>query len=287
MTAAALRKALPPPVKRALKVLAGWAYSSRRWLKAGRPRAGASGPGTPAPAHTRTGTADAGHLSASNEHGSYCVPRSSSHRPVAQAILDSRVWEPDTLDLLRAADSDGDIVHAGTFFGDFLPALARSRTGGAVIWAFEPNVENHDCAQRTIALNELPNVHLARAGLDVGAGAAQLATADRAGVPLGGASRVIKDAARARWFSNEDIELVSVDATVGADRRVAAIHLDVEGHEQTALTGALATIERCRPLIVLETLPEASWLAENVEPLGYRVEARVERNYVLRAGSRG
>ena len=268
-------------------MLAGWAYSSRRWLKTRRDEGGGtSAPGGSAPGGERTRTGRSEHLSASNEHGSYCVPRSSSHRPVSQAILASRVWEAETLDLLRAADSDGDIVHAGTFFGDFLPALAHSRTGGALVWAFEPNIVNHDCAQQTIALNDLRNVRLARAGLDAGGGVAQLATADRAGVPLGGASRVIKDAARARWFSNEEIELVSVDATVGARRHVAVIHLDVEGHEQAALTGAIATIERCRPLIVVETLPQASWLAENVEPLGYRVETQVNLNYVLWARRR-
>jgi FkbM family methyltransferase len=282
MTAAALRKALPPSVKRALKVLAGWAYSSRRWLKSRRGRGSgtrgagsAASPGVPAAKE---------HLSASNEHGRYCVPSASSHRPVSQAILESKVWEAETLDLLRGTDSDGDIVHAGTYFGDFLPALAHSRTGGAVVWAFEPSVENHAYATRTIELNGLENVRLARAGLGSGGGVAHLATADRSGVPLGGASRVIKDAAKARWFSNEEIELVSVDATVGEERRVAVIHLDVEGHEQDALTGALATIARSRPLIVVETLPQTSWIAEHLQPLGYRVEGRVNLNHVLVAG---
>jgi FkbM family methyltransferase len=281
MTAASLRKALPSPLKRALKVLAGWAYSLRRWLKARR--VGAEGPSSSA---SSPGAAEE-HLSASNEHGSYCVPSSSRHRPVSQAILQSRVWEADTLDLLRGVDSDGDIVHAGTFFGDFLPALARSRTGGALIWAFEPSAENHRCTERTIELNALENVRLARAGLDVAGGVAQLATADREGVPLGGASRVIRDASRARWFRNEEIGLVSVDETVGPERLVAAIHLDVEGHEQAALTGALETIARCRPLIVVETLPDTSWIEENLAPLGYRLEGQVNINHVLRASPAG
>ena len=59
-------------------------------------------------------------------------------------ILDARVWEPDTLDLARGVDPAGDVVHAGTFFGDFIPALARSRAPGALVWAFEPNRESYD-----------------------------------------------------------------------------------------------------------------------------------------------
>ena len=32
-----------------------------------------------------------------------------------------------------------DFVHAGALFGDFLPALSRSRRGSAEVWAFDPN----------------------------------------------------------------------------------------------------------------------------------------------------
>jgi FkbM family methyltransferase len=221
---------------------------------------------------------------ARNEHGMYCVPLSSEHRPVAQAILQSRVWESETLDLVRGAERDGDIVHAGTFFGDFIPALARSRTNGAIVWAFEPGDENHRCTEITVALNGLENVVLTHAGLDAEGGKALLATSDREGLPLGGASRIISDPARARWWANEEVRLVAVDEVLASDRRVAAVHLDVEGHERQALAGALRTIERCRPLIVLETLPEAEWIEEHLSSLGYRVDGSVNRNFVLRCG---
>jgi FkbM family methyltransferase len=192
------------------------------------------------------------------------------------------VWEADTLDLVRGVESGADIVHAGTYFGDFIPALARSRTDGAVVWAFEPGAENFRCSEITVELNELENVVLTHAGLGASDGDALLATSDRAGLALGGASRLITDRARARWHANEEVRLVTVDGIVGADRPVAAIQLDVEGHEQEALTGAMRTIERCRPLIVLETLPDEDWLARNLAPLGYEVGESVNRNFLLR-----
>jgi FkbM family methyltransferase len=219
---------------------------------------------------------------ASNEHGLYCVPRSSHHRPVAQAILAHRVWEAETLELICAADPGADVIHAGTFFGDFLPALSRSRTGDGSVWAFEPHRENHRAAQITILLNDLRNVELTPAGLSAERGAGLLAVGDREGVPLGGSSRIIQDRSRARWWEHEEVPMVRIDDVVGEERRITAIHLDVEGHEQQALTGALATIERCRPMIVVETLPDDAWLAGNLEPLGYRVQTGVNRNSVLR-----
>jgi FkbM family methyltransferase len=220
----------------------------------------------------------------SNEHGSYCVPRSSLHRPVSRTILANRVWESKTLDLIRETDPEGDVVHAGTFFGDFLPALARSREAGARVWAFEPSKENYECAQVTILLNGLENVVLSHAGLDAHSGTALLATSDRDGLPLGGGSHLVTESAQADEASSEKVPLLSVDDVVPGDRRVAVIQLDVEGNEQAALTGAMRTIERCRPLIVLETTPGESWFAEHLSPLGYHVTGALDQNTVVRSG---
>jgi FkbM family methyltransferase len=259
------------------------AYLRQRRLRRGLARApgGAAGdiarrPADPLPAGILS------CLIASNEHGAYCLPQASQHRPVAEAILQSRVWEADTLNLLCAADLDGDIVHAGTFFGDFLPALARSRSNGALVWGFEPAGENFRCAQITTQLNDLHNVVLTHAALGSESGSALLQTVDKQGVPLGGASRLLVEPLSARGRAREEVEVVTVDRVVGSERRVAVLQLDVEGHEQHALSGAKRTIERCRPLLVLETLPEAAWVAQELTPLGYEPDGSVDRNIVLR-----
>jgi len=209
------------------------------------------------------------------------VPRASLHRPVAQWTVESKVSERATLELLSASDSSADIVHAGTYFGDFLPALSKSRGEGALVWAFEPSREHHRCAQITIELNGLENVVLAHAGLSAQPASALLATADSKGLPLGGTSHVVVDPARVRWWDTEEVQLVTLDDAIDPDRRVATIHLDVEKHEQQALEGALELITRWRPLLVLETLPSQEWLDERLEPLGYRSKGRVDLNYVL------
>ena len=64
-----------------------------------------------------------------NRHGGYCVPRSSIHRPCAQTILAGEVFEPPTVAAFEHHGRRGDIVHAGTYFGDMLPAAARARGG--------------------------------------------------------------------------------------------------------------------------------------------------------------
>ena len=59
----------------------------------------------------------------------------------------------------------GDLVHAGTYFGDFIPALSRVCAPDAKVWAFEPNPENYRCALITTTLNNLHNVEIKNAGL--------------------------------------------------------------------------------------------------------------------------
>jgi FkbM family methyltransferase len=220
---------------------------------------------------------------ASNEHGAYYVPRASRHRPVARAVAQARVWEPDTLDLLRGSDPAGDVVHAGTFFGDFLPALARSRRDGAVVWAFEPNLENYRCARVTTMLNDLDSVVLTHAALGAQQGTALLATSNQAGLAAGGGSHIVADPSGADASSGQErVDVLSIDEVIARDRRVATIQLDVEGHEQPALAGAIDTIRRWRPVIVLESLPEEAWIAEHLAPLGYRLSDTVDANSVLR-----
>lgn len=224
----------------------------------------------------------AGCIVGRNEYGVYCVPRSARHRPASKAILSSRVWEPDTLDLLRGIDPRSDIVHAGAFFGDFIPALAGSRSAGALVWAFEPGSENHRCAEATVRLNELGNVVLTHAALDEEAGAASLATSDEEGLGLGGGSHILLDEMSSRVRCKERVELVTIDEIVSDDRHVGAIQLDVEGRESKALAGGMETIERCRPLLVLEGSPETfAWVIANLRRFGYALSGSVHRNIVL------
>ncbi len=62
-----------------------------------------------------------------NKYGGYCVPNSSRHRPAAQKILFNKVHEAKTIEyMVSKSDMNGEIVHAGTYFGDFLPALSKN-----------------------------------------------------------------------------------------------------------------------------------------------------------------
>jgi hypothetical protein len=94
---------------------------------------------------------------ARNKYGYYCVP-SSSYTLTSKRILEGKVHEPTTIDFIKKNLGGYDLIHAGTGFGDFLPALSNSNQ--STIWAFEPNELNYKSTKETIKLNNLENIQL-------------------------------------------------------------------------------------------------------------------------------
>ena len=202
-----------------------------------------------------------------NKFGGYCVPLSSNHRPAAQKILSGDVYEQETIDYIVNNYKGGDIIHAGTYFGDFLPALSRA-CANAKVWAFEPNPENYRCALITTFINDLRNVELTNAGLGSEKGLAQMMVSDETGRSLGGGSRLVEAAYEQNNNHFTVVKVVKIDDVVPVDREIATLQLDVEGFEKSALIGAISIIKRNRPILIFENLPEEDWLAENIFQLG-------------------
>jgi FkbM family methyltransferase len=223
-----------------------------------------------------------------NAHGGYCVPLASQHRPAAQKILAEQVYEPATIDFIAAHCGRGDVVHAGTYFGDFLPAISRACATGAQVWAFEPNEENFRCAVITCQLNGLEHVRLTRAALGEAPDQRRLVVADATGRALGGASRILEPTAASigtvTLGTVENVDVVALDDILPAGRLVSVIQLDVEGQERSALAGAVHLVRSCLPILIVERLPPQSWLDEVLCPLGYHVDRQIHGNSVLLPG---
>jgi|TARA_B100000959_G_C14930123_1_gene603284 FkbM family methyltransferase len=220
-----------------------------------------------------------------NRYGGYCVPESSRHRPAAQKILTNDIYELETIQFIESNCKFGDIIHAGTYFGDFLPALSQACCNNSKIWAFEPNLENFRCAKITIQINNLNNVKLVNAGLGKHNKKLPMQTHDKYEKALGGGSKIITNDVENISGKIEMVKMVTIDDFIEKDRNINIIHLDVEGHEKEALIGAIKTIQRCLPIIIVEALPNSvlqndSWLKENILSLDYRLLDTINRNLI-------
>ena len=207
------------------------------------------------------------------------MPLSSKHRPAARSIMNGKVFERKTILYITSHCGEGDIVHAGTYFGDFIPVFARACSDQGKVWAFEPNPENYACASITIQINQLTNVILTNAAVGEAAGTAEMKVNDKFGRSSGGGSSIVQK--RKTTTKTIDIPVVAIDDVVPSDRHVSVIQLDVERYEGQALRGALSTIERCRPILMLENVPNDSWFAQHILAMGYEKQEEICGNTVF------
>ncbi|KAB8154147.1 FkbM family methyltransferase [Kordia sp. TARA_039_SRF] len=228
----------------------------------------------------KDGTLDA--TTAYNKYGGYCTPFAAQKESVVQAILKGDVYEPETIQYIIDNCQDGDVVQAGAFFGDFLPGIAKNISETAKVWSFEPSLEFFRCAEITIRINNLNNVELFQVGLGAEKSEQKLQVATADGRQLGGASRII-DGENGKFVP---IVIETLDSIIPKDRNISIIQFDLEGFEIPALKGAIETIKRCKPILILEILSHNDilsndWFKENILSLGYQISGKVHNNTII------
>ena len=101
---------------------------------------------------------------------------------------------------------------------------------------------------------------------------------------MGGGSEIVTD--NDPWGGTMiHIEINSVDNCIPENRKISIIQLDVEGYEEQALKGSISTIERCKPILILEDetdSTEEKWFKDNILSLGYSQIDEIHNNKVFK-----
>lgn len=183
-------------------------------------------------------------------------------------------WEPEETSLLRAlTPANGVFIDVGANVGYF--SLLASRWVGPMgrVYALEPVRGTYRRLIRNLELNQASNVR----ALNVGAGRSAATATIALERDAGHAHLVVTGAAAT---SVETITLTTIDALVDRERlpRVDVIKVDVEGADFEVIRGALATLQRFRPAVLLEVelLARMATSIEEVErffeDIGYATE---------------
>ncbi|OIQ39397.1 MAG: hypothetical protein BM563_04470 [Bacteroidetes bacterium MedPE-SWsnd-G1] len=216
-----------------------------------------------------------------NKYGAYCVPASTQHGVLTQKILQGDVYEPDTIEFMRNNVKEGDIIHSGACFGDFFPGLSTAMHSDAKIWSFEPSREGFRCAEITMLLNNITNITLSPKGLGEKSSSERLNTKDKSGKSMGGASTIVPKSQKGEF---EEIQIVAIDDVIPEDRNISILQLDIEGFEEQAVKGAVKTIKRCKPILILEDnkdIGKSDWFKTNILSLGYKFKKNLHYNKLL------
>lgn len=151
--------------------------------------------------------------------------------------------EPSIAWVLEHVDGRDLIVQAGCNVGVYAVMLAEHFKD---VITFEPDHDNYACAVKNIGdVGNFQRIDLRKAALGETEGWAKVIVVEDGNC---GAHRI--------GLADEGVRVLTIDSL--KLRACDCIYLDIEGHELMALKGAVETIERFSPVIILEM----KWLGQ-------------------------
>lgn len=204
-----------------------------------------------------------------NKYGKYSVP--DHNTSASRTIRSGGIYEPETIKYILNHCRDGNVIHCGAYFGDFLPALGKIP---GTVFAFEPNMENYNHAKETIVLNGLENIHLRNVALSDKSDILNIKVKDGSNF-LGGGSHLVENE------TNDTHKIKSVSIDELELNNISLIHLDVEGHEEKVILGAIKTIQKYKPILIVENLPSKETFNKLLKPLGYQYSGKIYINTLI------
>lgn len=156
-------------------------------------------------------------------------------------------YEPDVSEAFLEHLGEGRVLDIGANCGYF-SFLAASH--GSHVYAFEPMQRNLRLLQAGALLNGFDQVRIIAA-----AASDSLRTLTIEGVHANAIVGNVEDNSQAA-LTAEYVAALRVDDVVAGSDLVSLIKIDVEGHEYRAISGALETIRKWRPVIISEFSPD-------------------------------
>ncbi len=186
----------------------------------------------------------------STPYGKYYLPFDGTLGSVTRKIRSGKLESPEVLEIARTyIQPDSTVIEVGTRFGQTTALLAEITGKNGQILAFEPDEYLFHALQKTLAANHLYNIrpYLCQ----MGSGTSPVSS-------LLNESQV----SQAR-------QTISIDS-LNITNPVSLIKISVDGSESDVIQGALQTISKYKPVIVLKGRSES--LMQIGDVIGYGVE---------------
>lgn len=167
-------------------------------------------------------------------------------------------FEPNEFFFLRESLSKGNVfIDVGANEGFYTVYAARCVGPNGKVVAIEPSPREYTRLQRNVAINGLSNVILVKSALGARQGSAVLHVADSEH----NGQNTLGDFGHAGITAVEhlEVEITTLDSLLEnlALARVDVIKMDVEGSELEVLKGAVVTLQRHRPTLLIEVFDAA------------------------------
>jgi FkbM family methyltransferase len=193
-------------------------------------------------------------------------------------------YDDDIISVLCSLMSPGkNTVDVGANIGFYtVPFAIRSKALCTKVFAFEPVPSNFERLQENLGRNGVENaVHLFQLGLSSRPGLAAITLREdfAAGGKTGNAALLIND--DDLRFEVLQVELMSLDVLSRSFElgSIGLMKVDIEGHEDEFLSGAVETIARNRPTIYMEIAK--AYFARKGKSLAEAVDRSIPDGYAM------
>jgi FkbM family methyltransferase len=209
------------------------------------------------------------------------------YRPLIlyEVLMMSGLWEIYVKRVLTVSRNDV-FVDVGAHIGSYAIPIAKK---AQKVIAFEPNKDSFDLLTKNIALNHLTNIEAHNTAASKKRGAVPFMYGHESIYSMiinSGQSMNVEVTENVKPNSNDDIHLVNttdLDSVLLKEDRVDWIKIDVEGHEVDALEGAIQTIRKHKPKIIIEIWPRnVAKIKTMVYSFGYSIEQIYSEYFLLK-----
>lgn len=154
-----------------------------------------------------------------------------------------KVFNNKVVDRIKSYLKEKDVIDAGAFIGDSALMFLREYNCKR-IFAFEPESKNYNLLQKTIEINKCSKITPVKKGLGDKTGRrVSIASVGSSSCILRGVNDV----------SGEIVELTTIDDFVNKNQysNIGLIKMDIEGYEYEAIKGAIETIRKNQPILLI------------------------------------
>ena len=196
----------------------------------------------------------------------------SNDQYIGKSLLEYGEWSEAEINLLTQLLSDNEnIIEVGSNIGTHTIPLAKHVSKGGLLYAIEPQYQNHKLLLENIKDNKLKNIEVLKIAISSKKGKAYMNTFDENITSNYGDSKIFNSD-----FKNaECVDVKTLDQLFYDDMKykksIKLIKCDAQGQELNIILGSRKIIDMYKPFLYLENddIHTSKLLIEEIKHMGY------------------
>jgi len=196
----------------------------------------------------------------------------SNDQYIGKSLSEYGEWsEAEVILLTQLLSTNENIIEVGSNIGTHTIPLAKKVSNGGLVYAIEPQYQNHKLLLKNIKDNDLKNVEIIKVAISSKQGEAYMNTFDENVTSNYGDSKIFNS----NFENAESVPVKTLDQLfyneVREKKSIKLIKCDAQGQELNIILGSRKIIDMHKPFLYLENddIDTSKSLIEEIKKMGY------------------